>query len=271
MRVLVTGANPGGIGGEICRKLARDADAKGLRAKIVAATTGTRPGDADEIISDLRALGADALSVTGDLADPSVPARLVAEAVAFCGGLDALVANAGLRRQGPLLDLSVEDWDAIFAVNTRATWLLARAAHPALKQAAAEGTGGSIVAITSIAADYPQINYGAYTPSKAAEASLVQLLATEWAGDGIRVNAIAPGIIRTRHAAAVYANAEFARARNAIVPLGRIGQPADIAGVVASLLSPDCAYVTGQHITVDGGFAATVMARVPGRPPAAHS
>jgi glucose 1-dehydrogenase len=265
MRAMVTGASHGGIGGEICRKLARDAAIRGGGAKIAACVTGTRP-EIRDLIAELRGLGADAVALTGDLADPAVPARLVAEAVQFCGGLDALVANAALRRQASLLDLDIQAWDDVFAVNVRATWLLAKAAHPALKESA-----GSIVAITSIAGIHPHLHGGPYTPSKAAEISLCELLAQEWARDGIRVNSIAPGIIRTRHAAAVYADEKLAAARDDVVPMGRVGRPEDIAGAVAMLIGPDAAYVTGQSLVVDGGFAASVMARVPGRPPPAKS
>jgi len=265
MRAIVTGASIDGIGGEICRKLATDAAAQGERARIAACTTGTRP-TAPALIAELRDLGAEAVALAGDLRDPEVPARLVREAVEFCGGLDALVANAALRRAKPLVALDVQDWDDVFAVNARATWLLAKAAHPALK-----ASRGSVVAIASIAGTHPNIETGAYTPSKAAEISLCQILAVEWAADGIRVNAVSPGLIRTRHAGAVYSDPNLAAQRNAIVPMTRVGTPADVAGAVAMLLGPDAAYVTGQNIVVDGGLGLTVMKRVPGRPLPAKS
>lgn len=265
MRAIVTGASIDGIGGDICRKLAADAAAEGRRARIAACTTGTRPST-QALVEELRQLGADAIALAGDLRDPAVPARLVREAVAFCQGLDAVIANAALRRAKPLVALGLEEWDDVFAVNTRATWLLAKAAHPALKE-----SQGGFVAIASIAGLFPNVDTGAYTPSKAAMISLCQLLAVEWAPDGIRVNAISPGLIRTRHAAAVYSDADLARQRDAIVPMNRVGTPADIAGAVAMLLGRDAAYITGQNIVVDGGLGLTVMKRVPGRPAPAKS
>src|SRR5688572_2259628 len=103
MRALVTGASYG-IGGATCRKLAMDAIAKGEPAKIVATATGARP-DLKELVEELKSLGAQAIGLTGDLSDRNVPKRLVAEAVEFCGGLDALVSNAVMRHKASLLEL----------------------------------------------------------------------------------------------------------------------------------------------------------------------
>ncbi len=129
MRALVTGGSYG-IGAATCLRLVRDALAKGEPAKIVVSATGARP-DLAELLGELKSMGAEARAVTGDLGDRDFPQRLVDEAVAFCGGLDALVSNAAARYKGTLLEMPVEDWDRVFAVNTRATWLLGRAAHPA--------------------------------------------------------------------------------------------------------------------------------------------
>ena len=92
------------------------------------------------------------------------------------------------------------------------------------------------------------------------------LLAQEWAKDGVRANSIAPGMIKTPFTANVYADAELAKARNDVVPLGRVGEPEDIADVAAFLLSDDARYMTGQNVCVDGGFASSILAHVPGRP-----
>ncbi|MEY2448690.1 MAG: 3-oxoacyl-[acyl-carrier protein] reductase [Acidimicrobiaceae bacterium] len=261
MRALVTGASHG-IGGATCRKLAQDGLARGERVRIAATATGTRP-DLDELVAELNEMGASAVALTGDLADPSVPGRLVAQALEFCGGLDALVSNAAMRHQAPLLDLQIEHWDSVFAVNARATWLLGRAAHAAL----AESTG-AIVAVSSIAGMYPHANYGPYAASKAALVMICQQMAQEWGPDGIRVNCVAPGMVRTRNAANVYADPVLAAERAERVPLRRVADPSELAGAIAMLLSPDASYITGQNICVDGGFTASVMATIPGRPAA---
>lgn len=260
MRALVTGASYG-IGGATCLKLAKDALARGEPAKIVAAATGARP-DLLELVAELKSMGAEAKALTGDLADPDVPKRLVDEAVAFCGGLDALVSNAGARFQMPMLNLDLKDWDRMFAINTRATWLLAKAAHPALK-----ASRGAIVAVTSIAGLSPHANYGPYSPTKAALISLIEMLAHEWGPDGIRVNGVAPGITVTRWATAVYADAELKARREAVVPLKRIADAAEQASAIAFLLGKEASYVTGQNLVVDGGYAKSIMAFIPGRPP----
>lgn len=258
MRALVTGASYG-IGGATCRKLAKDAIARGEPAYIVATATGRNP-DLKEVVDELKAMGAKAIGITGDLSDPDVPKRLVAEAVEFCGGLDALVSNAVMRHKATMLELEVKDWDRSFAVNTRATWLLAKAAHPALK-----ASGGSIVAVTSIAGIFPHANYGPYAPSKAALINLVEMLAHEWGEDGIRVNSIAPGMARTRNAEPVYANKDILEQRAAAIPLKRVADPSEMAGAIAMLLSKDASYITGQNVVVDGGYSKAIMSFVPGR------
>jgi glucose 1-dehydrogenase len=259
MRALVTGASYG-IGGATCKKLAQDALAKGEEARIVATATGTRP-DLMELIADLTAMGARAKALTGDLSDPEVPKRLVDEAVQFCGGLDALVSNAGARYQAPLLEMSVKDWNRVYAVNVTATLLLAQAAYPALK-----ASGGAIVATTSIAGSHPHANYGPYSTSKAALIMLVAQLAAEWARDGIRVNGVAPGATKTRMNSPIYADQKMAAARAGVIPMGRACDASEQASVIAFLLSKEASYMTGQNLTVDGAYAQSVMSFMPGRP-----
>ncbi|MBM3347444.1 MAG: SDR family oxidoreductase [Betaproteobacteria bacterium] len=264
MRVMVTGASYG-IGGATCLKIARDAAARGEKAKIVATATGRRP-DLLELIAELKSLGADAKAITGDLSDEAMPKRLVDEAVEFCGGLDGLVSNAAGRHQAPLAELEVKDWDRMLAINVRATWLLGKAALPALK-----ASQGAIVAVTSIAGTFPHANYGPYSVSKAALICLIAQMAQEWGPHGVRINGVAPGITRTRNSEVVYWDAEVAAKRAAVVPLRRVAMAAEQAAAITFLLSKEASYINGQNLTVDGGFAQSIMAFVPGRLPPSQS
>ena len=257
MRVLVTGA-ASGIGRATCRRLARDAKARGRAGKVAAVDIAPSPA-LDDLVKELQDLGAQALPLSGDMGTADAPARVVAEALDRFGGLDGLVSNAGLNRPGPLLDYSLEDWDRLFAVNTRATWLLAQAAHPALA-----ASGGAIVAVGSMSGSNPHAGLGAYGPSKAAVIMLGRVLAQEFGPDGIRVNTVSPGMVRTGMTATVYADERLAAERDALVPLGRVAAPEDIADVISFLLGPDARYVNGHDLVVDGGVAGSFLGRLPG-------
>jgi NAD(P)-dependent dehydrogenase (short-subunit alcohol dehydrogenase family) len=257
MHVLVTGA-ASGIGRATCLRLARDGKTRDRATRIAAVDVGPS-GPLDELIDELRRLDVEAAPLYGDMGSADQPARVVSEAVARFGGLDGLVSNAGINRPGRLAEYSVDDWDRVFAVNTRATWLLAKAAHPALKAAR-----GAIVAVGSMSGSYAHANLGPYGPSKAAVIMLVQVLAQEFGGDGIRVNAVSPGMVRTGMTAKVYADSRVAAERDAMVPIGRVATPEDIADVVAFLLGPDARYVNGHDLVVDGGVSGNFLGRLPG-------
>jgi len=257
MRVLVTGA-ASGIGRATCLRLARDAASRGTKAQVAAVDVAASAG-LDALDTELRGLGAEALLLRADMGTAEGPARAVGEAVARFGGLDGLVSNAGVNRPGALVDYSVEDWDHLFAVNTRATWLLAKAAHAALKAAR-----GAIVATGSMSGTNAHANLGSYGPSKAAVIMLVQVLAQEFGRDGIRVNAVSPGMVRTGMTARVYEDARIAAERDALVPLGRVATPEDMADVIAFLLGPDARYVNGHDLVVDGGVSGNFLGRLPG-------
>ncbi len=259
MRALVTGAT-GGIGRAIGHALAEQARRDGATLRIAAAASREGPA-LDAVVAEWTAAGAQAIGIAGDLNDPAACEILVERAQQGCGGLTLLVSNAGASVPGGLADLSLEQWDATFALNVRATWLLARTARPALS-----ASRGSIVAIASMSGLHPHPGYGAYSPAKAALAMLCRQLAQEWAQDGTRVNAVCPGMIRTPLTEAVYRNPSVAAQRQALVPLARIGRAEDVAAAVAYLASPGASYVTGQNLVVDGGVADHMLALIPGRP-----
>jgi NAD(P)-dependent dehydrogenase (short-subunit alcohol dehydrogenase family) len=257
MRVLVTGA-ASGIGRATCLRLARDARAQGKKAQIAAVDIGPSPG-LDALIAELRRQDAEPLALHGDMGTVDAPERVVGDAVGRFGGLDGLVSNAGINRPGPLVSYAVEDWDRVFAVNTRATWLLAKAAYPALKT-----SRGAIVAVGSMSGSNAHANLGPYGPTKAAVIMLAQVLAQEFGRDGIRVNTVSPGMVRTGMTEKVYADQKIAAERDALVPLGRVATPEDMADVIAFLLGPDSRYVNGHDLVVDGGISGNFLGRLPG-------
>ena len=258
MRALVTGA-ASGIGRATCLRLARDSSGEGCKAQIAAVDIAPAGAGLESLVAELTGLGAEALAVHADMADPGAPARVVTSAVERFGGLDGVVSNAGINRPGRLVDYDVRDWDQVFAVNTRATWLLAKAAHPALR-----ASRGAIVAVGSMSGSNAHANLGPYGPSKAAVIMLAKVLAQELGPDGIRVNTVSPGMVRTGMTAAVYADERLAAERAGLVPIGRVAGPDDIADVIAFLLGPDARYVNGHDLVVDGGITGNFLGRLPG-------
>ena len=254
MRVLLTGASRG-IGRAIATRLARPG------ASLALCASSPSP-ELDSIAASCAAKGAEVEPLIGDLADKTVPTRLVGAAVARFGGLDAVVSNAGIVAPGSLADLQDDAWDRVFAVNVRSAWLLARAAYPHLRAAV-----GSFVSVASMSGIEPYPGTGAYSPSKGALIMLVRVLAQEWAADGIRVNAVSPGLFHTAMTAPIYADPQKKAAREALVPMHRIGNPErDCAGLVEFLISEDARYLTGQNILVDGGLLGSIQSQLAGRP-----
>jgi glucose 1-dehydrogenase len=259
MRVLVSGGSSG-IGAAASLRLAEAALARGEKPMV--AVSGLTSNDRqDEVVRSIQSMGGKAIALIGDLGDPDVPGQLVAAAVEEFGGLDALVANAGIANPGELKDLSLEDWDDMFSVNLRGAWLLAKASYPHLKD-----SRGAACFTSSMSGQLPHAGSGAYSPTKAALTMMAQTLALEWAPDGIRVNVVSPGMTRTQMTEKMYLDPEVKKAREEIIPLSKIGDPMDIANVIEFLVSPLAGYVTGQDVCVDGGFSKSILSHIPGRP-----
>jgi len=251
MRILLTGAARG-IGRAMAERLARDSlQRHGLPARMVLADL--HPDELESLAVQLRRDGAEVHAIGADMADPATPALLVAAAAAF-GGLDAVVSNAGAAIPASLLEARLEDWGKVFALHVRAAWLLGCAAHPLLKAAR-----GSMVVTTSISGSQPTTPLAAYSPSKAAALMLVRQMALEWGPDGIRVNALSPGITETPGTAAVYADAGSRAQREARVPLRRIARAEDMANALSFLVGPDAGYVSGTDLLVDGALSSVLM------------
>ncbi len=251
MRILLTGAAQG-IGRAMAERLARDSMQRhGAPARMVLADL--RSEELETLAATLRGQGAEVIALTADMADPAVPARLV-EAAAVFDGLEAVVSNAGFAIPSPLLTARIEDWDKVFSAHVRAAWLLGRAAHPLLKAAR-----GCIVVTTSISGSNATAPLAAYSPSKAAALMLVRQMALEWGPDGIRANALSPGITETPGTAPAYADPQSRAQREARVPLRRIATPEDMANALSFLVGPDAGYVNGTELLVDGGLSNGLM------------
>lgn len=215
------------------------------------------------IVSDLNAELASSVAeriggtaLPGDVA--ADPDDTIRRAVAVHGRLDGLVNNAGVIRRAPLTEISVEDIDLTYHVDLRAVLLLSRAAFPHLA-----ATSGAIVNVSSMTAFAVQIDGGLYSAAKAGVVALTQQAAVEWGPHGVRVNSVAPGMVRSAMSAAVYADPVLSEKRRMLAPLRRIGEPSEVGTVVAFLLSDDAAYVSGNTITVDGGLVHTLIMHMP--------
>jgi len=232
---LVTGASRG-IGAATAIRLAQaGAD--------VAVGCGRHREAAEEVAGQITGLGRRAVVIAGDMADPDVPRRVVAETAERLGPADVLVANAGTGIRMDLDDVDVAAWDHDLAVNLRAPFLLAQAAAPHMR----EQRFGRVVLLSSVAAFLGGILSPQYTASKAGLIGLMHNLAAALAPHGITVNAISPGLIATD----MLTGDPRLDALERSVPVGRLGQPSEVADLIAAVVQN--AYMTGQTISVDGG------------------
>ena len=230
---VVTGAAQG-IGRAICERLL-EAGAAGV------VTVDLQDHD----LGDARCV-----AVVGDVSAPETAERAVAVCMERFGRIDLMAAHAGIAEPRPLLETTDEVWRRHMAINVDGVFYCVRAAARAMVNA---GGGGAIVGTASINAWHVEETMAAYNVSKAAVHALVRSAAIDLGRHGVRVNAVAPGVVDTAIARLVVHNADLAPAYLRTIPLGRFGQPRDIADAVLFLSSEDSAYITGQMLVIDGG------------------
>ncbi len=238
---IVTGASRG-IG---------EAIARGLAAFGATVVVSSRKQEAvDAVAESIRSDGHQAFAVPAHMGDLAAIRNLVVKTQEQFGGIDILVNNAAANPVfGPLLSVDDAAFAKIMQVNVWGPLALARAAHALMKSRG----GGSIINVSSIGGLRPEPMLGLYSASKAALINLSQTMAKEWSREGIRVNVICPGLVKTKFSAALWQDEKTLQRFLQTVPLGRIAQPEDMVGVAVYLASPASAYCTGAVFTVDGG------------------
>lgn len=240
---LITGAARG-IGKAVALRLAREGcnvvlsgrDAKALEA----------------VAAEVCQTGAAAVACAGDLRDHGAPERLVETAQTRFGRLDILVNSAGIAKLVPFIEMDLETWQEFQDLHLTATFRCGQAAARAMMAA---GAGGRIVNISSIAASMAMYGQAAYAAAKAGVSALTRVMAIELAPHGITVNAVAPGPVATEQLRAVYSGTMY-QERSRSIPLNRLGEPGEVAELIAFLVSRAAAYITGQVFTLDGGASA---------------
>jgi len=242
-RALVTGSSKG-IGRGIAARFAEEgAD--------VVINYHTDLRGAEKALAEVQALGRRAVIIRANVGDVREARDLVARGADALGGLDVLVNNAGVERHAPFWDVTEADFDAVLDVNLKGLFFATQAF---VQQCKAAGRPGKIINISSVHEELAYPNFSPYCASKGALRMLTRTLAVELGPLGITINGIAPGAIETPINATLLNDQERLQPLLRQIPLGRIGQPADVAGLAVFLASHDSDYVTGTTYFVDGGL-----------------
>lgn len=238
---LITGSTKG-IGRSIAEEMAR------LGAKVV---ISSRKADVcEQVAGELKAQGFEAVAIPCHVGKKDQLQNLVDKTIETWGKIDVLVCNAATNPvYGTTAEMTDEAWDKIMETNVKGTFWLANMVLPGM----AERGEGAVVLLSSIAGIRGNTTIGTYGVSKAAEAALARNLAVEWGPKGIRINSIAPGIVKTDFAKALWEDPVRIKRAEEKTPLRRIGDPVDIAGLAVFLSTKASAYITGQVIVADGG------------------
>lgn len=247
---VVTGAGSG-IGAAIAQSLC----AAGARIALLDRAVDA----AEQVASNLRNIGGEAIAIRCDVSVPDDIADAAQQVRIALGPCSVLVNNAGLLRASGLMDVTPADWNAVLAINLTGYLLCSQSFG---KDMLAQGHG-SIVHVASISALHPQTRSGSYSPSKAGVLLLSRQMAAEWGPQGVRSNAVCPGMIRTALSAKFYEEPGFEERRAAVTASRRIGEPQDIADPVTFLASDRSSYMNGAELLVDGGLGCMLMDMVP--------
>jgi NAD(P)-dependent dehydrogenase (short-subunit alcohol dehydrogenase family) len=243
---VVTGA-AAGIGRATAELFAREG------ARLVVADINT---DGLSALRDsLEDVTGDVAVVTADVSKPEDVRRMIDVAVERYGRLDIAVANAGIIPLASVVEATLDDWDEVMAIDGRGMFLTCKYA---IEQMMTSG-GGSIVCLSSISGVAGQPRQSTYGPAKFVASGLTKHLAVEWAGQGIRVNAVAPGTINTERVQRLPqepGGIEYLEAVKAAHPMGRLGEPSEVAKAILFLASDEASFITGAILPVDGGFLA---------------
>jgi dehydrogenase/reductase SDR family protein 4 len=238
---IVTGASKG-IGEAIAHRLALS----GARVVI----NSRKQDELDKVAEQITRLGGECLSIAGNTGETKAMKAIVDKTVSHFGGIDVIVNNAAANPAfGPVVETEEWAYDKIMDVNVKAPFELCKLAYPHMKQRG----GGSVINMSSIAGERPDRGLGIYSVSKAALNMLTKVMAREWARDNIRVNAICPGLIKTKFSQALWENEEVYKKFMKMVPMGRMGTVEEIASLAYFLASDGSAYCTGTLFFADGG------------------
>lgn len=244
-KVAIVTASTEGIGLAIAKRLVQDG------AKVM--ISSRKQDKVTNAVSKLEKeeQGCTVRGVVCHVSKPEHRKNLVKETLHHFGGIDILVSNAAVNPVfGPVLQTPEDAWDKIFDVNVKSAFLLAKDVIPLMEKKG----GGSVVFVSSIAGYQPMQGLGAYSVSKTALLGLVKVLANECGQMGVRVNGVAPGIIKTKFSEAIWKNEAIMKPALNQVPLARIGVSEDIGGAVSFLSSDEASYITGETLVINGGM-----------------